>query len=1343
MNTRIDQAVKLTRLQNRILSRKGLVGCGTELTVALHGRGKIVYAGSDRLGQGDCTRWEGVSAVACTGDRVAALMQDGTLRVAGKESADAVRDRLSHVRAVSLCGGLTAALLGNGRVWVSSTSDRVSAPDTSEWPAVTDVVCGADFAVGLTSAGRVTVAGGSHRLRHVLASWDGIAGLFTDYEGETVYGITVEGRLLSTRPLPRAARSWKNLIFLAASGGQILGITATGSLCATASARAVGYEGKSEHFVACAAAPDHTAAVTRDGLVLSSGDNAFGQCRTLRFGTLFTGFEEFAADRREGNLRTAAAAKTYQIRLTEAYRYKSRLVCGERLTACLTADGRVLTSVGFGETKQWTGVRSVVCGNAHLAALREDGDVLADGNDTDGCTAVSDWHRVKSLAAGKYHTLGVTEDGRVLFCGRNDRGQGDVTEWSGIRRVYAADGYTVGLGYDGTLRIAGQPPFKPELLGAHWDHPTDVAVTDTHMVALYENGTVLSTREVPASDRPGDGDTWDTCGWQGVRAIAAGEGFTVGLCYGGRVVAVGDNSRGQCDVSAWRDVVAVDCGRGYTVGLTSDGRVLSAGRGRTETLRANPLSASEQILRVTYAPPDTKDWREVVALTAGPEHAVAMNREGQILATGLDSDGQCSATAHFSLFRDVRQLYGYGKYRKLMEEAAPYEEKSESDGEGYGDIHPLLPMARFSAHLRADTEALTSRLAGSDAHLTVLCEDGTPVTYRYETATAFAEASAAPVARMVAAGEGTLYLYADGTVRERGGCTPDAPLTTLPGKLGDSPFYRVSDVAVGAVHRAVLLKDGTVRSFGENDRGQCDTGDWKQITAVAAGDAHTVGLRADGTVTATGARHREVGNRTRGVAHLPRANPCAVEGWRNVQSLVCARNVTLGLCSDGTVKSAGSNQYGQCNTESWRGVVSVATSGRHTVALFADGHVEAVGLNENGECRTESWTRVIQIAVMPELTLGLRADGRVLAAGRHHSVLNTLDTVRAMACFGDRRQVFVMADGTLRIHVRGSEFLPEPLGSLRVCTPSVDCSVLDRYTFRGCRASAALAALNSFGVGMAHAVTLGEGGVITARGNNDSGQCDIRTYGTAVQVAAGPYHSAAILANGTVALTGRGAYGRTDGVSLNRELATVGILAEESRNSSVPTVTAADPAGLPYAWRQVACGYRHTAALRSDGRVYAVGENPDGRCDTRQWRGVTHLACGVRHTVACTREGACVAVGDNRYGQCDVSLWKQITMTAAGEYHTVGLRADGRVEAAGDNRRGQCHVEDLRDIISVACLPDATLCVRADGRVILRGGSGELDRAVEALREVVAIHTCEHRIAALTVDRRLILIPEA
>ena len=1333
---------KLRRLQNRILARKGLVCCGSEFTAAIHSRGKAVFVGANRYGQGDMTATEEAAYLACASDSAAVLMKDGTLRLLTPRAMDTAVKGLAHVRAVSCSDTHIAALLGNGRVVVGrcGLKSKPAAEDTSEWQDVRDVVCGSGFTAGLTPDGRVLVAGGGPRIRYAVSRWRGVAGLFADSLGNQLYAVTVEGILLSTARLPRSVKKWRNLVFVAASGRRIMGVTATGQLYATCTSPA--HPDDKAGYVACALSSRHAVALARDGRVRSVGSNEFGQCDTQRFGFLFESFDEFTADRRALMNRVVADERAYQIRLAEAHRYGSRMLCGRRSSACIAADGRVLTSAGFGHAKSWQSVRALACGNAHLVALHEGGHVSADGNDTDGCTRVADWQNVKCIAAGKYHTLGVTEDGRVLFCGRNDRGQGDVTDWTGIRRVYAADGYTVGLGYDGALRVAGQPPFDPAILGTWWSHPTDVVVTATHMAALYPNGQVLSTVTIPASDRPGDGDTPDTCGFSRIRAIAAGDGFTVGLCYGGRVVATNGNEQIREGVQDWRGIVSLACGRDFVLGLTADGRVLSAG-----SLRVERKSADARASAYVCETPDTASWRDVIALSAGPDHALAMTREGTILSTGLDSDGQCTSTAHFTLFRDTRQLYGYGKYRKLSECAVAAAQHTDEKPLRPQGEPTIIPFARFSAHLRADTEAILTRLAGDDSHLTVLCpEPSLPgggarcVTYLYETAEMLTDTPDTPVTRLTALEGGTVFVCADGTARVRNEMDPASPLSSLPGKLGDSPFYPVTRVAAGGKHYAVLLSDGTVRAFGDSDRGQCDTGDWRGVISIAAGDSHTVGLCSDGRVVATGARRREV-NKTRGVAHLPRANPCAVEDFQNMIRITCAGDVTVGLQADGRVRAVGSSHYGQCNTDEWRGVVSVATSGTHTVALFGDGHVEAVGLNESGECRTEDWYNVIQIAVMPELTLGLRSDGKVLAAGRHNAVLTAMDTVRAIACFGDRRQVFVMADGTLRIHVRGSEFLPEPLGDLRVFLPSETHSVLDRFVISSVPAVTARRAVGSFALGMVHTLTLGEGGVVTAQGADDCGQCGIAAYANAVQVAAGPYHSAAILANGSLILTGRNPDGRCDYRLLNRELDTVGASAEESRHGAVPAQADTDPSLLPYAWLQVACGHEHTAALRSDGRVYAVGSNPDGRCDTRKWRDIRQVACGVRHTVALRADGTCVATGDNRYGQCDVSLWKNVVMVAAGEFHTVGLCADGRMEVAGDNRTGQCRAEDLRDVISVACLPEATLCVRADGRVILRGGDGELDRAVESLREVVAIHTCEHRVAALTVDRRVILLP--
>ena len=501
---------KLQKLQNRILARKGLVSCGTEFTAALHSRGRAVFVGTDRFGQKGITASDELFGLYCNETYTAAILKDGTLLFAGEAPAEQGFRALSHARVLSCGKNHAAVLLGNGRVVVSHGGWN-HCHEIEEWPDVTDVVCGDSFTVGLTSSGRVTVAGGSRLVRHALEKWDQIAGIFTDAEGETVYGITAEGRLLSTAPLPPSTQKWRNLIFVAAADRKIWGITATGQLCSTSRfGRRMAREG---FFVACAAAKDHAVALTRDGRLLAVGSNEYGQCEVRRCGTLFESFDEFSAERHAAYLRTDKKERQYQVRLTEADRYRSRLLCGKGFTACVTADGRVLTTGSFGKARHWTEVRALACGNAHLVALCGGSTVRADGNDTDGCTAVSEWRQIKSVAAGEYHTLGVTEDGRVLFCGRNDKGQGDVTEWSGIRKIFAADDYTVGLGYDGSIRVAGQSPFRPESVSHQWNAPVDLVVTPTHMAALYGDGTVRTTNTSPASEKPGDGEVWDTVSW--------------------------------------------------------------------------------------------------------------------------------------------------------------------------------------------------------------------------------------------------------------------------------------------------------------------------------------------------------------------------------------------------------------------------------------------------------------------------------------------------------------------------------------------------------------------------------------------------------------------------------------------------------------------------------------------------------------------------------------------------------------------------------------------------------------------------------------------------------------
>lgn len=941
-----NERTKLKLLRERILSRKGLIGCGREFSAALHSGGRLVYVGSDRWGQEGARAFTDVTYLFCGRDQILTVTGDGMLRMSGRSPADAEPvSRLSCARAVSGGTQHVAALLGNGRA-VAVGDNGHGQCNVSDWPSVVDVVCGRDFTAGLTTDGQVVITGGLRALRYTVRAWTDVAGIFADYDGRYLYGINAEGRLLSSIPLPPAVSAWTNLVFAAACGHKYWGVTATGQLLTNDPAGR--RMNPAKYYVACAVSETHALALTRDGQVSAVGDNRFGQCATGRFGSLFEYFDEFVTDRAAERKLMEEEDRAYQIHLAEANRYQAHVACGERLTACITADGHVLTSAGFRAAKEWTQVRALACGSAHVVALLENGTVKADGNDVDGCMAVSDWHNVKAVAAGKYHSLAVTEDGLVLFCGRNDCGQGNVSHWSGVRHIYAADKYTVGVRYTGEILIAGTPPFDPAMIDETWQSPARVVVTPTHMVALYDDGCVLSTR----SSQEGEAT------WQNIRTIAAGHGFTVGLSYGGRVLAAGENGCGQCGTEGWKHVVQIACGKAFTLGLTEDGHVLCVGGCDAEEWQV------------------TERWTDVMALSCGTTHAVALTRAGTILACGEDDYKQCSATTHFTLFRDARQLYGHGQYSRQLE---------------------LELHANRAANERREGD------------------DGLPVVY--ET-----------------------------------------------------------------------------------------------------------------------------------------------------------------------------------------------------------------------------------------------------------------------------------------------------------------------------RAEAARVLRDTFAVGMAHTVMLEPDGRVRLSGANDCGQCDLVAYTAAVQVAAGHYRTAAVLDEGSVILSGRNTEGQGDARSLNQELTFGAVSAEEGRVGAANT-------DRPFGWIRVSCGYSHTAALRSDGRVFAIGSNREGQCDTHKWRDVVDLACGIRHTVALREDGSCVATGSNRYGQCNVSQWFSVAMVAAGEGHTVALRTDGRVMAVGDNRKGQCDVEDLTDVVFVACLPEGTLCVCEDGHVILRGGSGELNEAVEALCDVVALQTCEHRIAAMTADRSLILIP--
>ena len=110
--------------------------------------------------------------------------------------------------------------------------------------------------------------------------------------------------------------------------------------------------------------------------------------------------------------------------------------------------------------------------------------------------------------------------------------------------------------------------------------------------------------------------------------VSAGSDHIVGLKADGTVVAIGDNTYGQCDVSTWKDIVAVSAGAYHTVGLKADGTVIST--------RLLKNTSTFPYYKINYDQTFVGSWRDIVAISAGTYHTVGLKSDGTVVGTGRD-----------------------------------------------------------------------------------------------------------------------------------------------------------------------------------------------------------------------------------------------------------------------------------------------------------------------------------------------------------------------------------------------------------------------------------------------------------------------------------------------------------------------------------------------------------------------------------------------------------------------------------------------------------------------------------------------------------------------------------
>lgn len=205
--------------------------------------------------------------------------------------------------------------------------------------------------------------------------------------------------------------------------------------------------------------------VLSDGLVISTGDNKYGQCNVSQWRNIVD------------------------------------ITCGRNHTVGLRADGTVVAT-GKNDDFQCNvehlrNVVSITAGQWYTAALHKDGTVSICGP-KEMQIAVKNWHSIVAISGSATHLVGVQSNGTCVLHVEQSSMQEDssVRLWKDIISVATYDNLTVGLCADGTVRLSYPTWMKTNLETPIWTEIVAVEVGSTHdygdfIMGVKADGTVV------------------------------------------------------------------------------------------------------------------------------------------------------------------------------------------------------------------------------------------------------------------------------------------------------------------------------------------------------------------------------------------------------------------------------------------------------------------------------------------------------------------------------------------------------------------------------------------------------------------------------------------------------------------------------------------------------------------------------------------------------------------------------------------------------------------------------------------------------------------------------------
>lgn len=770
---------------------------------------------------------------------------------------------------------------------------------------------------------------------------------------------------------------------------------------------------------------------------------------------------------------------------------------------------------------------AAAAGGSHGLAIKPDGTLWAWGLNSSGQlgdgtmtnrtspTLVSGLSNVASVAGGSSHTLAVTTDGSVWAWGDNASGQ---------------------LG-NGTTTGSSTPV---PVTGLSWI--VAVSAGESHSLALRQDGTVWAWG-LNSSGQLGDGTITQrltpvqVSGLTGIVAISAGRISNLALKNDGSVWAWGNNASSQLgdgttnahrtpiQVPNLSGVIAVAEGRTHSLALLDDGSVWAWGGNANGQLGNGTTSTLS-------APTPVPGLSGVTAIAAGDAHSLAVNgADGSRWAWGKNNNGQLgdgTTTQRLSPVvvaspagrTSVAVAAGTAYSLSLLDDVTVWGSGLNTSGQ-LGDTTIAQRTTSVLATVILTQPATQIVNTGSSATLSVTVADPTVVTYRWNGPSGIIDGATSASYTIASAQSGDAGGYFVEVLDANGTVINTSAAATLTVFANATPASGIA--AVGSNHTLTVAGDGTVWTWGLNTTGQLgdgtttsrnapvQLGGFTGAAAIAGGASHSVAVKTDGTVWAWGLNtNGQLGDGTT----TQRTAPVQVSGLSWVTAVSAGEAFSLALRSDGTVWAWGLNSSGQLGdgtitqhttpvqVAGLTEVIAIAAGRISGLALKSDGTVWAWGNNASGQLGDGTTTarrapvQVINVAGITAIAMGrthslaLASDGTVWAwGGNSNGQLGdgtTTSTSTPEQVFGLGNIVAISAGDFHSLAVDGSDGTRWAWG--RNSNGQLgDGSTTQRTTPVHITTPSGLSAL-TVAAGTAHSAALFSDGTVWVNGLNSSGQ---------------------------------------------------------------------------------------------------------------------------------------------------------------------------------------------------------------------------------------------------------------